>query len=179
MDFFKHVWVHCSWNIDKHDRIDWTNWKCGCYRSLKSTTNEEFHYYHFDWTCQVVLISHEVIIHYESLTFNISLTNYYDISFSIYFSCDTLVIITSIFMFSFTVFRHTETFVFTYYYLHIYPKAVGFVYPIALCCQTGSAYLTLAVTLERYIAVCWSLKARHLCTQASIWLESNYSLFGF
>jgi hypothetical protein len=56
---------------------------------------------------------------------------------------------------------------------------VGFVYPIALCCQTGSAYLTLAVTLERYVAVCWSLKARHLCTQVSTQLGSNYSLFDF
>ena len=81
------------------------------------------------------------------------------------FSCDSLVIITSIFMFSFTVFRHTGTYIFTYYYLHVYPYAVTIVYPIALCCQTGSAYLTLAVTLERYVAVCWSLKARHLCTQ--------------
>ena len=74
-------------------------------------------------------------------------------------------------MFSFTVFRHTGTFLFTHYYLHIYPYAVGIVYPIALCCQTGSAYLTLAVTLERYVAVCWSLKARHLCTQASTYFQ--------
>ena len=88
-----------------------------------------------------------------------------------FFSCDSLVIITSIFMFSFTVFRHTGTFLFTHYYLHIYPYAVGIVYPIALCCQTGSAYLTLAVTLERYVAVCWSLKARHLCTQASTYFQ--------
>ena len=93
-----------------------------------------------------------------------------------FFSCDSLVIITSIFMFSFTVFRHTGTFLFTYYYLHIYPYAVGIVYPIALCCQTGSAYLTLAVTLERYVAVCWSLKARHLCTQASTYFQFDTSI---
>ena len=95
----------------------------------------------------------------------------YDTTIFFFFSCDSLVIITSIFMFSFTVFRHTGTFLFTHYYLHIYPYAVGIVYPIALCCQTGSAYLTLAVTLERYVAVCWSLKARHLCTQASTYFQ--------
>ena len=91
------------------------------------------------------------------------------------FSCDSLVIITSIFMFSFTVFRHTGTYVFTYYYLHVYPYAVTVVYPIALCCQTGSAYLTLAVTLERYVAVCWSLKARHLCTQ--VWVARHLTTY--
>ena len=96
-----------------------------------------------------------------------------------FFSCDSLVIITSIFMFSFTVFRHTGTFLFTYYYLHIYPYAVGIVYPIALCCQTGSAYLTLAVTLERYVAVCWSLKARHLCTQASTYFQLDTLIISF
>jgi hypothetical protein len=50
------------------------------------------------------------------------------------------------------------------YYWHIYPYAVPFVYPVALIAQTGSAYLTMAVTMERYIAVCWPLRARSLCT---------------
>ena len=73
MDFFNYLWVHCSWYIDKHDWVDWINWKCGGYRSLKSTSNEEFHYYHSDWTCQVVFRSHEVIIHYYHwiITFNV------------------------------------------------------------------------------------------------------------
>ncbi len=39
-----------------------------------------------------------------------------------------------------------------------------FVYPIALIAQTGSAYLTMAVTVERYLAVCWPLRARSICT---------------
>ena len=30
--------------------------------------------------------------------------------------------------------------------------------------QTGSAYMTLCVTFERYLVVCWPLRARHLCT---------------
>ena len=50
------------------------------------------------------------------------------------------------------------------YVTNIYPYAAGFVYPVAMIAQTCSAYLTMAVTIERYIAVCWPLKARFLCT---------------
>ena len=39
-----------------------------------------------------------------------------------------------------------------------------FLYPFGMIAQTGSAYLTLAVTVERYVAVCQPLKARYLCT---------------
>jgi len=38
------------------------------------------------------------------------------------------------------------------------------VYPVGLIAQTGSVYLTLTVTLERYVAVCHPLRARSLCT---------------
>lgn len=38
------------------------------------------------------------------------------------------------------------------------------VFPIGLIAQTGSVYLTLTVTLERYVAVCHPLRARSLCT---------------
>ena len=79
-------------------------------------------------------------------------------------SCDSLLIVTSLLMFSFTVFRHTGWALFEVYFQSIYPYAVPFVYPVALIAQTGSAYLTLAVTIERYVAVCWPLRARSLCT---------------
>lgn len=79
-------------------------------------------------------------------------------------SCDCLLIVTSLFMFSLTVFHHTGWSPFTFYYLHIYPLAVPFIYPVAIIAQTGSAYLTMAVTIERYMAVCWPLKARFVCT---------------
>ena len=39
-----------------------------------------------------------------------------------------------------------------------------YVYAVAMISQTSSAYLTLCVTIERYIAVCHPLKARALCT---------------
>ena len=39
-----------------------------------------------------------------------------------------------------------------------------YVYPVGLAAQTASVYLTVVVTIERYIVVCWALKARSLCT---------------
>ncbi|CAL4059958.1 unnamed protein product, partial [Meganyctiphanes norvegica] len=39
-----------------------------------------------------------------------------------------------------------------------------FIYPVALTAQTGSVYLTVTVTLERYVAVCLPLRARSLIT---------------
>ena len=67
-------------------------------------------------------------------------------------------------MFSFTAFHHTGWVVFETYHWIIYPHIVPFVYPVALIAQTGSAYITMAVTVERYLAVCWPLKARSICT---------------
>ena len=79
-------------------------------------------------------------------------------------SCDCILIVTSLILFSLTVFHHTGWAPFTFYYLHMYPLAVPFIYPVAIIAQTGSAYLTMAVTIERYMAVCWPLKARFICT---------------
>ena len=75
-------------------------------------------------------------------------------------SCDSLLIVTSIFLFSFTVFRHTGNEFFWDYYSNIYPYILPIVYPIGLMAQTGSAYMTLGVTIERYLVVCWPLEAR-------------------
>lgn len=79
-------------------------------------------------------------------------------------SCDCLLIVTSLLMFSFTVFHHTGWTIFEVYFNNIYPYAIPFVYPVAMVAQTGSAYLTMSVTVERYLAVCWPLKARSICT---------------
>ena len=80
-------------------------------------------------------------------------------------SCDSLLLVTSIFMLCLRAFRYTGTSIFNFYVGSVYPYILPFLYPIGLIAQTGSCYLTLAVTIERYLAVCWSLKARHLCTQ--------------
>ena len=46
-----------------------------------------------------------------------------------------------------------------------FPITTPYVYPIGLAAQTASVYLTVLVTIERHIAVCWPLRARYLCTQ--------------
>lgn len=46
----------------------------------------------------------------------------------------------------------------------VYPHLVLVLYPLALIAQTVSVYLTLTVTLERFVAVCHPLQARSLCT---------------
>ncbi|KAK8753491.1 hypothetical protein OTU49_004665 [Cherax quadricarinatus] len=46
----------------------------------------------------------------------------------------------------------------------VFQRVTPFVFPLGLIAQTGSVYLTVTVTLERYIAVCRPLRARSLCT---------------
>ena len=45
-----------------------------------------------------------------------------------------------------------------------FPLTIPYVYPMGLTAQTASVYLTVVVTIERYIVVCWALRARYLCT---------------
>ncbi|KAF6205267.1 hypothetical protein GE061_019436 [Apolygus lucorum] len=79
--------------------------------------------------------------------------------------CDTVLILTSIFLFGIpAVYRYSKTpFLFDYYY-RIYPFLSKVLYPVALIAQTVTVYLTLTVTLERFVAVCHPLQARRLCT---------------
>ncbi|KAG8227500.1 hypothetical protein J437_LFUL002389 [Ladona fulva] len=51
------------------------------------------------------------------------------------------------------------------YNYRVYPLLAPVLFPLALTAQTASVYLTLTVTLERWVAVCHPLKARSLCTQ--------------
>lgn len=72
--------------------------------------------------------------------------------------CDTVLIITSILLFGFrSIYPYTGYFFFYNYY--IYPNIVPYVYPLANIAQTASIYLTLMVSLERYVAVCHPLRA--------------------
>lgn len=76
---------------------------------------------------------------------------------------DTVLIMTSILLFGIPgVYPFTGMF-FTYFYV-VYPHIVPVVYPLSMATQTASAYLTLTVTLERFVAVCHPLRARSLCT---------------
>lgn len=76
---------------------------------------------------------------------------------------DTVLIITSILLFGLPgIYPYTGC-LFTYFYV-VYPHIVPYIYPLSLATQTASAYLTLTVTLERFVAVCHPLRARSLCT---------------
>lgn len=77
--------------------------------------------------------------------------------------CDTVLIITSVLLFGLPgIFPYTGC-LFNYYYL-VYPHLSPFLFPVAMTAQMVSVYLTLTVTLERFVAVCHPLRARSLCT---------------
>ncbi|CAL8143759.1 unnamed protein product [Orchesella dallaii] len=79
--------------------------------------------------------------------------------------CDTLLISVSILVFSMPFLNLYVHSPFLWKYENVYFRLwVPYLYPISITAQTGSVYLTLAVTIERYIAVCHSLKARSICT---------------
>lgn len=76
---------------------------------------------------------------------------------------DTILIVTSMLLFGLrSVYPYTGYMVFYYYY--IYPHIAIIIFPLATAAQTATAYLTLLVSLERYVAVCHPLRARALCT---------------
>lgn len=77
--------------------------------------------------------------------------------------CDTILILTSILLFGIPAI-YPYTGVLRYYYFRLLPDISHVVYPLAMIVQTASVYLTLTVTLERYVAVCHPLRARALCT---------------
>lgn len=77
--------------------------------------------------------------------------------------CDTIFIITSMLMYGFTeIHRYTKYF-FNYFYFG-YPQIAPYIYPLANIAQTASIYLTLMISLERYVAVCHPLHVKSLCT---------------
>ena len=41
----------------------------------------------------------------------------------------------------------------------------GLVFEVGMFCQSSSVYLTVFISLERWVAVCTPLKAKHICTQ--------------
>jgi hypothetical protein len=79
--------------------------------------------------------------------------------------CDTVLIVTSILLFGIpAIYQYTRTDLLYTYEFYIYPFLCLIVFPVAIIAQTVSVYLTLTVTLERFVAVCHPLQARSLCT---------------
>ena len=46
----------------------------------------------------------------------------------------------------------------------MYQYITPFVYPVAMIAQTSSIYITMVITMERYIVVCLPLESRRICT---------------
>ena len=63
-------------------------------------------------------------------------------------SFDLVVTLTSITMFSFNAFRYSCD-IFMNYYRLIFPYIIPYVLPVALMAQTGSAYMTVCIAVER------------------------------
>nr|WDS50847.1 FMRFamide receptor like protein [Palaemon carinicauda] len=78
-------------------------------------------------------------------------------------SFDMIVTSTSILMFGLSgICDYTGAM--TWYANGFYQRVMPFVYPLGMIAQTGSIYLTVTVTVERYVAVCRPLQARSICT---------------
>lgn len=77
--------------------------------------------------------------------------------------CDTVLILTSMLLYGVTSWYPYTGYMGGYYFF-VYPRIAPVVYPISAASQTASSYLTLMVSLERYVAVCHPLRARALCT---------------
>lgn len=77
--------------------------------------------------------------------------------------CDTVLLIISILIYGLpAIYTYTGA-LFQYKFI-IYPKIIRYLFPLSCIAQIVTVYLTLTVTLERYIAVCHPLKARSFCT---------------
>lgn len=77
--------------------------------------------------------------------------------------CDTVLILTSVLLFGIPAIYPYTGHLFIYYY-NVYPLLAPVLFPLAMIAQTVTVYLTLTVTLERFVAVCHPLRARSLCT---------------
>ncbi|GAB1866427.1 FMRFamide receptor [Camponotus japonicus] len=77
--------------------------------------------------------------------------------------CDTMLIIIAVLIYGLPAISTYTGLLFDYKFI-IYPKIIRYLYPLACIAQFVTVYLTLTVTLERYIAVCHPLKARSFCT---------------
>lgn len=76
---------------------------------------------------------------------------------------DTILIITSMLLFGLRAIYQNTGYLFYYNYF-IMPQIIPVLFPLASAAQTATSYLTLMVSLERYVAVCHPLRARALCT---------------
>ncbi|KAF6205268.1 hypothetical protein GE061_019437 [Apolygus lucorum] len=80
-------------------------------------------------------------------------------------SWDTVLIVLSISLFGIPVFSDSGQPFFEYYFHTIYPILTPKVlYPVACIAQTSILFLTLTITLERFVAISYPMKAKSICT---------------
>lgn len=100
--------------------------------------------------------------------------------------CDIILIITSMFLFGFhSIYPYSynddtggSMFWFRYTY-NVYPRIIKYLFTLAVIAQTANCYLTLLVSLERYVAVCHPLRAVsitffHRLIYWSVSLQANF-----
>ncbi|CAK1599241.1 unnamed protein product [Parnassius mnemosyne] len=94
-------------------------------------------------------------------------------------ACDTVLILTSVLLFGITaIYPYTGGL--RYYYYNVCPLITPYAYPIANVAQTMSVYLTLIVTVERWVAVCHPFRAKALCTSSRArWYVFGTAAFAF
>lgn len=74
--------------------------------------------------------------------------------------CDIILIITSMFLFGFhSIFPYSGGMFWFRYSYNVYSRIIKYLFTVAVIAQTANCYLTLLVSLERYVAVCHPLRA--------------------
>lgn len=85
---------------------------------------------------------------------------------------DLLLLVTAILSFGMSAIYPHSGKMFSYYF-NVRPFLTLLVHPLSQIAQMGSVYMTMFVSLERYIAVCFPLKARSWCTKS----HAKYCIF--
>lgn len=150
----------------------WTNdssipfdpYESDCTKNLKSEADQSFEF----WTCGILLNLVGILGIFGNILSIIILSrpqmrssiNYLLIALA---RCDIILIVTSILLFGFPAIYEYSGQLFVYYF-YVFPHISPYFFPVAMCAQTASIYLTFTVTLERFVAVCHPLRARALCT---------------
>lgn len=98
--------------------------------------------------------------------------------------CDIILIITSMFIFGFySIYPYSynddtgsgSMFWFRYSY-NVYPRIIKYLFTLAVIAQTANCYLTLLVSLERYVAVCHPLRAVSINSFVTYLTGFNFSV---
>lgn len=157
---------------DGSSTLPWANdssayfdpYESDCTKNLKPPSEQAFEF----WTCGILLNLVGVLGIFGNVLSIIILSrpqmrssiNYLLIALA---RCDIILIVTSILLFGFPAIYEYSGQLF-FYNFYVFPHISPYFFPVALCAQTASIYLTFTVTLERFVAVCHPLRARALCT---------------